>query len=63
MHTAASNSSAPLSTRLPLGTASPRLEKLKAQPRRNGEASFFFYDAHFHNEAVKVLPGEFFVHA
>jgi len=39
-----------------------RLERLKAQPRKPGEASFFFYDAHFHNEAVKVLPGEFFVH-
>lgn len=39
-----------------------RLERLKAQPRKPGEASFFFYDAHFRNEAVKVLPGEFFVH-
>jgi chemotaxis protein CheD len=38
-----------------------RLERLKARPRRNGEASFFFYDAHFRNEAVKVLPGEYFV--
>lgn len=38
-----------------------RLERLKAQPRKTGEASFFFYDAHFRNEAVKVLPGEFFV--
>jgi chemotaxis protein CheD len=25
-------------------------------------ASFFFFEAHFRNEAVKVLPGEFFVH-
>ncbi len=39
-----------------------RLDKLKARPRKNGEASFFFYDAHFRNEAVKVLPGEFFVY-
>jgi chemotaxis protein CheD len=38
-----------------------RLERLKAAPRKPGEASFFFYDAHFRNEAVKVLPGEFFV--
>ena len=38
-----------------------RLERLKAQPRKRGEASFFFYDAHFRNDAVKVLPGEFFV--
>lgn len=40
---------------------SARLDRLKAMPRRPGEASFFFYDAHFRNEAVKVLPGEFFV--
>ena len=39
-----------------------RLERLKAAPRKSGEASFFFFDAHFRNEAVKVLPGEFFVH-
>jgi chemotaxis protein CheD len=44
------------------GLASPRLERLKAQSRRPGEASFFFHDAHFGNDAVKVLPGEFFVH-
>ena len=42
--------------------STPRLEQLKAEPRRAGEASFFFYDAHFRNEAVKVLPGEYFVH-
>ena len=29
--------------------------------RRPGVASFFFFDAHFRNEAVKVLPGEYFV--
>ncbi len=38
-----------------------RLERLKSQPRQPGEASFFFYDAHFHNDAVKLLPGEFYV--
>jgi chemotaxis protein CheD len=38
-----------------------RLERLKAQPRKPGEASFFFYDAHFRNEAVKILPGEYYV--
>jgi chemotaxis protein CheD len=42
--------------------AASRLERLKAAPRKHGEASFFFYDAHFKNDAVKVLPGEFFVH-
>jgi chemotaxis protein CheD len=41
--------------------ASGRLERLKARPKKPGEASFFFYDAHFRNEAVKVLPGEYFV--
>ena len=35
------------------------LERLKALPRRPGQASFFFFDAHFNNEAVKVLPGSF----
>jgi chemotaxis protein CheD len=39
-----------------------RLDRLKAQPRQPGAASFFFFDAHFRNEAVKVLPGEYFVH-
>jgi chemotaxis protein CheD len=39
-----------------------RLQQLKAQPRKPGEASFFFYDAHFKNDAVKILPGEYFVH-
>ena len=38
-----------------------RVAKLKAQPRKQGEASFFFYDAHFKNAAVKILPGEYFV--
>jgi chemotaxis protein CheD len=46
----------------PAGPAATRLERLRAQPRKPGEASFFFYDAHFKNDAVKVLPGEFFVH-
>ena len=56
---AAATVSAPVSR--PLG-ATARLDRLKSAPRRSGEASFFFYDAHFRNEAVKVLPGEFFVH-
>jgi len=37
------------------------LQELKACPRRLGEASFFFFDHHFQHNAVKVLPGEFFV--
>ncbi len=37
------------------------LEQLKAQPRKPGEASFFFFDHQFQYNAVKVLPGEYFV--
>ena len=40
---------------------SSRVEKLRIQPRKPGEASFFFYDAFFKADAVKVLPGEYFV--
>ncbi|MCW5657473.1 MAG: chemoreceptor glutamine deamidase CheD [Burkholderiaceae bacterium] len=40
---------------------SPRLEQLRAARRSPGEASFFFWDANFKNDAVKVLPGEYFV--
>jgi chemotaxis protein CheD len=39
-----------------------RLAQLKAQPRGPGEASFFWYETRFQCEAVKVLPGEYFVH-
>ena len=42
--------------------AGSRLERLKGTPRKPGEASFFFYDAHFKNDAVKILPGEYFVY-
>ena len=45
-----------------MNVAASRLERLKSAARRPGEASFFFYDAHFKNDAVKVLPGEYFVH-
>ena len=38
-----------------------RVDQLKAQPRKPGEASFFFADHHFQYDAVKVLPGEYFV--
>lgn len=41
---------------------SPRIAQLRAQARKPGEASFFFYDAYFKADAVKVLPGEYFVH-
>jgi chemotaxis protein CheD len=62
----ASNTSAaagaPAAKPLTLGMT-PRLERLRAAPRKPGEASFFFYDSHFKNEAVKVLPGEYYVDA
>ena len=46
----------------PATEARDRLKALKALPRRPGEAKFFWYDAHFKREAVKVLPGEYAVH-
>ena len=45
-----------------LGTASPRLQHLKSQSRKPGEASFFYHDAFFDNDAVKILPCEYFVY-
>ncbi|HJV59552.1 MAG TPA: chemoreceptor glutamine deamidase CheD [Albitalea sp.] len=46
----------------PTPSATTRLDQLRAQARKPGEASFFFFDAHFRNDAVKILPGEYFVH-
>ena len=40
---------------------SASLAQLKAAPRKPGEASFFYLDHHFQYNAVKVLPGEYFV--
>jgi len=51
--------------RVPLpenAAATGRLNRLKSQPRKPGEASFFFYDAFFKNDAVKILPCEYFVY-
>jgi chemotaxis protein CheD len=45
---------------LPSGRVS-RVDQLKAQARKPGEASFFYADHHFQVDAVKVLPGEYFV--
>lgn len=45
---------------LPGGRVS-RVDQLKAQARKPGEASFFYADHHFQYDAVKVLPGEYFV--
>lgn len=41
--------------------AGSRLARLRAKAPKPGEASFFFYDAHFKSDAVKVLPGEYYV--
>lgn len=40
----------------------PDVASLKRMRRRDHEASFFFHDPGFGRTAVKVLPGEFFVH-
>jgi chemotaxis protein CheD len=45
---------------LPGGRVS-HVDELRAQPRKPGEASFFYADHHFQYDAVKVLPGEYFV--
>lgn len=44
-------------------TRPSRLDQLRAVARRPGEASFFWFDTQFGNDAVKVLPGQYFVHA
>jgi chemotaxis protein CheD len=44
------------------GPRTERLTRLKSRPPRPGEASFFYFDAHFKSEAVKILPGEYFVY-
>lgn len=40
---------------------SSRIEQFRAQTRSPGEAAFFYSDHHFKYDAVKVLPGEYFV--
>ena len=37
-----------------------RLAKLRAEARKPGEASFFWYETRLRSVAVKVLPGEYF---
>jgi chemotaxis protein CheD len=57
-------SRAPVPQPQPAPSLSPRtdrLARLKARTPKPGEASFFFFDAHFKSEAVKILPGEYFV--
>lgn len=51
----------PGAVRQPVGARVSQLERLKSLPRSAGEASFFYADHHFHYDAVKVLPGEYYV--
>ncbi|MCU0924848.1 MAG: chemoreceptor glutamine deamidase CheD [Hydrogenophaga sp.] len=44
-----------------LTRSSSRLETLKARVAKPGEASFFYRDHHFNTDAVKILPGEYYV--
>ena len=62
--TGKSGSTAPISggeKKVATGIRISKIEFLRAQPRSPGEASFFFNDYHFQYDAVKVLPGEYFV--
>ena len=56
---------APLSPDIYPTSASPAprvaLDELKSRPVKRGQASFFFFDHHFQYNAVKVLPGEYYV--
>ena len=59
----ASKAPGPLaSAALAPGPRTERLARLKARTPKPGEASFYFFDAHFKSEAVKILPGEYFVY-
>ncbi|MBU7574636.1 MAG: chemoreceptor glutamine deamidase CheD [Hydrogenophaga sp.] len=40
-----------------------RIDTLRARAPKPGEASFFYQDHHFKHDAVKVLPGEYYVTA
>lgn len=57
----AANASAAWSTRGVHVPASASLESLRQRKPKPGEASFFYFDHHFQYNAVKVLPGEYFV--
>jgi chemotaxis protein CheD len=38
------------------------MQALQRKPPRSGQASFYYFDYAFQSEAVKILPGEFYVH-
>jgi chemotaxis protein CheD len=50
-----------LTARAKPGPERARIDQLKAKAPKPGEASFFYYDPHFQQIAVKVLPGEYYV--
>ncbi|OJX36537.1 MAG: chemotaxis protein CheD [Burkholderiales bacterium 68-12] len=56
---------APLSPEIYPAPAAPAprvsLAELKSRPVRPGQAAFFYFDPHFQYNAVKVLPGEYYV--
>jgi len=58
---AVSTSGAMTAAKVLTGGRVSRVDQLKAQSRKPGEASFFYADHHFQYDAVKVLPGEYFV--
>lgn len=39
-----------------------RLERLRSLPRVDGQAGFFYREVVFNADAVRIMPGEFFVH-
>lgn len=45
----------------PLLARETSLDELRAKASKTGFASFFYFDQHFQFNAVKVLPGEYFV--
>jgi chemotaxis protein CheD len=48
---------------MPMAARTTRLDILKSRAPKPGEASFFYHDHHFQHDAVKVLPGEYYVTA
>ena len=56
--------SAPVGNGARLGNPSAQtagVERLRGLPRKPGQAAFFYRDHHFQHDAVKVLPGEYYV--
>lgn len=61
LSTAPRSSAATPAPKVLAGGRISRVDQLKAMPRKPGEASFFYADHHFQYDAVKVLPGEYYV--